>query len=100
MSATARTSIYVGYEDEAEEITAKQVIIALMARAEIPGYTMYSAQGFWNGVEEKAIIVEVIGDTPDLDFGLAEVAHSLRFNELLEQESVFVVTELVDLVVY
>jgi hypothetical protein len=71
-----------------------------MRRAEIPGYTMYSAQGFWNGVEEKAVIVEVIGDDDNLDFGLAEVASSLRYNELLAQESVYVVREMVDLVVY
>lgn len=100
MSATARTSIYVGYDDEDEERTAKAVIISLMSRAEIKGYTMYSAQGFWEGQEEKAIIIEVIGDNADLDFGLAEVAHSLRHNELLMQDSVYVVTELVDLVVF
>lgn len=100
MSATARTSIYVGYDDETEEIAAKQLIISLMARAEIKGYTMYSAQGFWKGEEEKAIIVEVIGDSAELDFGLAEVAHGLRHNEWLTQESVYMVTELVDLVVF
>jgi len=98
MSATARTSIYVGY-DPVEVETARQFIIMAMRQAEIQGYTIYAASGFWNGIEESALVVEVIGDNSELDFALGEVAHRLRFNELLEQESVYVVREMVDLVV-
>ncbi len=99
MSATARTSIYVGYTDEPEEQTARALIQVYMRQADIQGYTVYSAEGWWNGIKERAIIIEVIGDNADLDFGLAEVAHRLRHNNLLTQESVYIVTALVDLVV-
>lgn len=99
MSATTRTTIYVGYADDAEEITAKSLIRTYMQQAEIEGYTIYSAEGWWQGEREKAVIIEVIGDNADLDFGISEVASRLRHNELLEQDSVYIVTELVDLVV-
>jgi hypothetical protein len=99
MAATARTTIYVGYADDAEETAAKTLIRTYMGQAEIEGYTIYSAEGWWKGERERAVIIEVIGDSADIDFGIGEVASRLRRNELLEQESVYIVTELVDLVV-
>ncbi len=100
MSATARTNIYVSYTDDDEERTARAMIQVYMKQVEIAGYTVYSAEGWWNGTKEQAIVIEIIGDSGDLDFSISEVAHRLRHNELLTQEAVYVVTELVDLVVY
>jgi hypothetical protein len=98
MSATARTSIYVGYTS-VEEHVARALIRSYMLQAEIKGYTVYAAEGWWDGVKEQALVIEVIGDTENLDYGLTEVAHRLRYNEILPQESVYIVRELVDLVV-
>jgi len=98
VSATARTSIYIGMQD-VEEYVARALVRVYMTQAEIKGYTLYSAEGWWNGSKENALIIEVIGDTGDLDYGLTEVAHRLRYNEMLPQESVYIVRELVDLVV-
>jgi len=98
MSATARTSIYIGCQDVEEHI-ARACIRVYMAQAGIEGYTLYSAEGWWSGSKENALVIEVIGDTADIDDGLTEVAHRLRGNEMLPQESVYMVRELVDLVV-
>ncbi len=99
MGATARTSIYVGYADKEDEMTARALIQVFMRQANLPDYTLYTAQGNWNGEVETAIIIEVIGDTAELNYGINEVAHRLRYNVAIKQDAVYIVRELVDLTV-
>jgi len=99
MSATARTTIYVGFHNEAEVETAKTFIKAACAQTGLDNYTIYDAEGVWKGGTELAVIIEVIGDSDSDDFLINELAHRLRYHEAFGQEAVYIVRELVDLVV-
>ena len=98
MSATARTSIYVGYHGD-EVAKAKELLVNQCARFDIKNYTIYDAEGYWNGKHEFALIIDIIGDDSDLTFALDQLARVLRYNMQFGQEAVYIVRSLIDLVV-
>jgi len=99
MSATVRTSIYIGYESADEVATVKAFIYKAMQDSEVEGFTIYTGEGVWRGEPETAIVIEVIGDDPDLDHKITEVAFRLKDLDGLEQESIYILREMVDMVV-
>lgn len=98
MSTTRRTSIYVGYHGD-EVRAAKELIVSHCARFEITNYTVYDAEGYWNGDHEFAIVIDIIGDDPDLVHAIHKLAFTLRYNKEYGQEAVYIVRSLVELVV-
>jgi len=98
MSATARTSIYVGYP-RAQEQSAAVRLYELLALAELKDCTIHKAVGFWRGKAERCFIIEIIGDSSEDDFNITFLADSLKNSRDFPQEAVYIVQHFVDLVV-
>ena len=97
MSATARTTVYVGYPYA--DLDARLMVENILTECGVLNYTLFIGEGKWKGGCERAIIIEVLGDSGEDDFAINEAAHVLRYNMDRPQEAVYIVRELVDLVV-
>lgn len=94
---TARTRIYVGY-DPAVQGSAAIRLSELLTLFEID-CTVYKGVGRFNGKNERAIVIEIIGDSGEDDFNISLLAKSLKESRDFPQDEVWIVRELVDLVI-
>jgi hypothetical protein len=61
--------------------------VAALASARFDGFTMYEAEGYWKGVPEKSLVVEILGSIGDFDL-VVELGEAIKnFNH---QESVLI----------
>lgn len=74
------------------KVNSKDVIIHAMAAQGFEGYTMIKARGYWKGVAEKSIIVEVCGDDKEIWSGIALriIAAARLIKAGLQQEAVLI----------
>lgn len=97
MSATAKTTVYVGYPNA--DLSALIMVENILHECGVFNYTLHIGFGHWKGGSERAFIIEVLGDSGEDDFAINEAAHVLKNNTDRPQEAVYIVRELVDLVV-
>ncbi len=46
------------------------------------GYTIINANGAWQGVREKSLIIEIVSDSPSIESDIGKLAYWLKkFNE-------------------
>ena len=73
------------------KVNSKDVIIHAMAAQGFEGYTMIKARGYWKGVAEKSVIVEVSCSNEDVSsVSLRVIAAARLIKEGLQQECVLV----------
>ncbi len=97
MSATKRTRIYVGYAPAVQGEAAIR-ISEILSLYHID-CTVYKGVGRFQGENERAYVIEIIGDEPIDEFNIEVLAKALKKNPDFPQDEVWIVTELVDLVV-
>lgn len=81
------TRIYFSYNSKQELTKAIEYIDKVL-----DGYTLYNGNGYWKGINEPSVIIEIIRDKIDLtDFIVRKIAKSIK--EICKQESVLITTK-------
>ncbi len=96
---TRRFRIYVGYTDQ--QLTDDPIVIiraseTLFNIAGIDNFTRYKQKGYWNRIEETAIIFEIISSHPHMPFRIRHAATMLKEMPEGPQEAVLVTTDLIE----
>ncbi len=60
----------------------------------LPGYTIFKANGFWNGTSEKCYVLEFLDVTFNFEHPIYTIAET--YKSIFSQESVMVMTSTVD----
>ncbi len=61
--------------------------------------TVYKGVGRFNGENERAIVIEIIGNSGEDQLNINLLANALRYSPDFPQDEVWIVRELVDLVI-
>ncbi len=75
------------YRIYTEDTNRTQLLILVSSNFE--GFTLYNATGYWKGVPESSLVIEILG-TQDLAPKIKALAHNIRV--LNKQECVLVTT--------